>query len=442
MEELRRREEAALEARNALEVELASSRAKVDALSKRVAVLETDLAQAHASSEAQLQWHEQEVSRQLNGWGETVDRAEQVLSVLQGMTAGLLVTDAQGVIHQSNVAAEILLEQSVDELQDLRLEDINDDERWQQAIETATGGEAVRLVTQIGVNSLMCDVAPIPDPALPQGQVKGLVVVLQDVSAEIEEQRTQLETLGALAEDLRTPLTTVVSYADLLLTEAVGIVGTAQRKFLLRIKAAAERMAQMANDLIREVGDEERWSSPQRQTVDVNKLIKTILSQSQIQLEDRALSLELDLPTDLPPIKADPDYLRRVVSSLVSNACLASSTGGRVRVRTAQSLGSSGRAPDLLANGDGFVIVTVQDCGGGLSDEALGRIFDRARPSQTPPGLGESGASMAMTKTLVEAHGGRMWVESEDGVGTTISCVLPVNDQMQRFDMWDGAFAE
>lgn len=79
-------------------------------------------------------------------------------------------------------------------------------------------------------------------------------------------------------------------------------------------------------------------------------------------------------------------------------------------------------------NGDGFVIVSIKDSGGGLTEEALARIFDRARPCQTPPGLGESGAGLVLVKTLVEAHGGRLWVESEKGVGTTFSFVLPVNE--------------
>jgi signal transduction histidine kinase len=245
--------------------------------------------------------------------------------------------------------------------------------------------------------------------------------------------------ISTLAEDLRTPLTTVVSYADLLLTEAVGIVGNAQRKFLLRIKAGAERMAQTASDLIREAGGEEHWVSPQRQTVDVNKLIEATLARSHIQLEDRALTLDLDLPTDLPLIKADPDYLRRVLSNLLSNACLASVEGGRIQVRTAKSAGLPYDLGEAELTGDGFVVVSVKDSGGGLSDEGLDRIFDRARPSQTPPGLGESGASLAMVKALVEAHGGRLWVESESGVGTTISCVLPVNERPGRGQRQDQA---
>jgi signal transduction histidine kinase len=442
MEDFRRREEAAREARNALEIKLVSSRAEVDSVSQRVAVLETDLGQALASAEAQRRWHEEELARRQAEWQESIEAAEQVLVVLHGMTAGILITDDQGLIRETNVAAEILLDRGSDELQNLDLKTISDDERWQQAITTASGGEAGRLTMQIGMNTLMCDVAPLPIPDTPQGEVKGLIVILQDISTEIEEQRSQLDGMATLTEELRTPLTTIISYADLLLSEAVGIVGSAQRKFLLRIKAGAERMVQMANDLTKEAGGEERWTSPQRKTVDVNKLIEATLARSHVQLEDRALTLDLDLPDDLPPVKGDPDYLRRVLSSLLSNAFLASSVGGRIQVCTAKSLGSPFDREGLDVNGNGFVVVSVKDSGGGLSDEALSRIFDRARPSQTPQGLGESGASLALVKMLVEAHGGRLWVESESGVGTTISCVLPANDRWERLGPLDGDSAE
>ncbi len=437
--DLRRREEAAREARNALEIKLVSSRAEADSFSHRVAMLETDLAQARVSVEAALQWQDEELTRQQADWQETVELAERSQAVLQGMTAGILITDPHGLIQASNVAAGNLLERGREELETLDLAAISDDERWQQAIATAGGGEAVRLTMQIGVKTLMCDVASLPYPEMSQDDVKGLIVVLQDISAETQEQRNRLEAMATLTEELRTPLTTIINYADLLLSEAVGIIGSAQRKFLLRIKAGAERMVQMANDLVRQVGSEEQWDSPQRQLVDVNKFIETVLARSHVQLEDRALTLDLQLPEDIPPIKADPDYLRRILSNLLSNACLASSTGGRIQVRTAKSLGPPFDQEELDLNGDGFVIVSVKDSGGGLSDEALNLVFDRARPSQTPAGLGESGASLALVKTLVEAHGGRLWVESENGVGTTISCVLPVNEQLERFGQWDGA---
>jgi signal transduction histidine kinase len=431
-QKLASREEAAREARNALEIQLATSRAEFETLAERLIVLETDLAQAHAKAEAQTLWYEDEAERLRSEWGETILSVESSQNILHGMTAGVLVSDLHAVIQDANFAAEILLDRSLDELQSLALTDLSSDGRWQQAVRTAGGGEAVRVTMQLGTNTLMCDLAPLLDPDAPQDEEHRLIVILQDVSAEVEEQRFQLETMATLAHELRTPITTIISYADMLLAETAGAIGSAQRKYLTRIKAGAERMVTMTDDLVREAGVEEPWNGPQRQSVDVSSLIEDTVAGSHCQLEDRDLSLELDLPEDLPPILADPDHLRQVLAQLLSNACLASTVGGQVMVQVAPSPAALPESEGLSLNGDGFVVVSVSDSGGGLSEEALTRVFDRARPSRTPEGLGESGAGLSLVRTLVEAHGGRLWVESERGVGTTFSFVLPVNGVGQR----------
>ena len=436
-EDLANREEYAREARNALEIQLATSRAEFETLAERLIVLETDLAQAHAKAEAQTLWYEDEAERLRSEWGETVLNVESSQNILHGMTAGVLVTDLHAVIQDANFAAEILLDRGLDELQSLALPDLSADDRWQQAVRTAGGGEAVRVTIKMGINTLMCDLAPLLDPDGPQDEEHRLIVILQDVSAEVEEQRSQLETMATLAHELRTPITTIISYADMLLAEAAGALGSDQHKYLTRIKAGAERMATMTDDLVREAGVEEQWSGPQRQSVDVSSLIEDTVAGSHCQLEDRDLSLEVELSENLPPILADPDHLRHVLAQLLSNACLASTVGGQVLVQAVQSPSALPDREGLSLNGDGFVVVSVSDSGGGLSEEALTRVFDRARPSRTPEGLGESGAGLSLVRTLVEAHGGRLWVESERGVGTTFSFVLPVNGVGQ----WDEAQA-
>ena len=426
--DLRQREEAAREARNALEIQLASSRAEVEALTERLMVLESDLAQAHAKAEAQSLWYEDESARMRTEWDETVLSVDSSQNVLHRMTAGVLVTDEHAVIQDANFAAEILLDLSVEELEDLPLQDVSSDERWQQAVGTASGGEAVRVTLQMGINTLMFDLAPLTDPDEPQEEEHRLIVILQDVSAEVSEQRTQLEEMAVLASELRTPITTIISYADMMLSEAVGMLGTVQHKYLRRIRDGADRMAGMADELTRAADIDEQWARMRLRVVDVNELIEATVAGSQSQLEERDLSLELDLPERLPAIQADPDHLRHALSHLLSNACLASAIGGKVRVEAAQSPDLPVDREGLSLNGDGFVVVSIHDSGGGLSQEALARVFDRARPSRTPDGLGESGAELALARTLVEGHGGRVWVESEKGVGTTFSLVLPVND--------------
>ncbi|MDD3824873.1 MAG: ATP-binding protein [Anaerolineae bacterium] len=428
IESLAQREAAAREARNALEIRLVSSRAEADTLSERLSILESDLAQAHANAEARQRWHEQELEQELEEWAATVRSAEATLAILQGMTAGVLVSDAQGLIQESNVAAEILLDRGAEELQGAPLAGISDQERWLQALATAGSGEAVRLTLGMGDNVLMCDVAPLPDPQAAEGDEPRLVVILQDISDEVRERRGHMEATAALAEELRTPVTTIINYAEVLLGETMGLLGDAQRRFVLQIKSGAESILQMAGALSAEAEYQQPWSRPQTQPLDVNQVIQDTVAGSQVRLEDKALTVDLQLGEDLPAINADPDYMRCVLDNLLSNACLASGLGGQIEVQTSASQGSPPGSDGWVPNGDRFVVVSVRDSGGGLSDEALGRVFDRARPSRVPRGLGESGAGLSLVKTLVEVHGGRLWVESEKGVGTTFRFVLPIDD--------------
>jgi signal transduction histidine kinase len=434
------REGAVRDARDSLRIQLASSRAEADALLGRLAAMETDLAQANANAEAQSRRHEEELDRLQEEWSTSAKSPDASEDLFQGMTAGLVLADAQGRIQQANLAAQALLDIGIEELQGRRLAELIDHEHWRRAVTSAEGGEAVRLTMQAGSSTLMCDLAPLPDPDAQPGELAGLVILVQDISAEIGGQQERLDSIVSLAEESRTSITTIVNYTDLLLSDAVGSVGNAQRKFLTRIKAVAERVAQVTSELTRQASLDEEWSRLQRQPIDVSELIESTVAGSHVQLEDLGVTLELDLPDNLPVVKADPDYLRRALANLLSNACLASSAGGQIQVQATQAT-SFPQAQHLAVNGDGFVIVSVRDSGGGLSDEALDRVFDRARPRYTPPGLGESGAGLALVKTLVEAQGGRLWVESEKGVGTTFSFVLPVNDVGGRPDQQAGAIA-
>lgn len=426
--ELEQLEEVAREARNALEIQLASSQAEIAAMAGRLVSLESDLSRVQADGQTELRRYEEELFGLRAQGQEAGPQAGLYQAVVGGMTAGVLVTDAQGVIQEANPTAAVLLNESEEELQGLMLEAISPDERWQKAVAAARQDKTVRLMMQVGHKVLICDLARVPDLEGLPTKSDAMLVVLQDVTPALEQQQAHLAMIAALAEELRTPITTIINYADLLLSETVGILGTAQHKFLTRIKAGAERMAQMTNELSQEAGGEEPWLIPQHQFVDVGDLITTTVAGSCGRLEDREIELQLHLAKDLPAVKADPGSLERVLANLLSNACLATSIGGQVRVEAVQSPTFPPTDGGSAVNGDGFVIVSITDSGDGLSEEALDQVFDQSRPTQTPQGLGESGAGMALVRTLVEAHGGRLWVETEKGVGTTFSFVLPVNN--------------
>jgi len=345
--------------------------------------------------------------------------------VLQGMTAGLLVADADGKVREVNVAAELLLDRGEDELCTMGLQDIGQDERWRQAVTTVQGGEAVRLTTLMGSHTLLCDMAPLAfDPS--KGQAAGIVAILQDISAEVGDRRDRLGNVLSLTAEMRTPLTSIISYVDLLLGEAVGIIGEGQRRFLLRTRAAAEQMLKMTSDLSRDARSRDEWLEPKRQVVDLLKVIEQGVGESSAQFKANAITVDLDLPQGLPNVEADPDHLRRVFANLLANAARTLAEGSKVEIDVGQLDSPAVKQSYAELNGTDYLVVSVKDTGGGLSDEALSQIFDQSQPNQAD-GLGEPQSELTLVRSLVEAQGGRLWVESESGVGTTFRVILPVH---------------
>jgi signal transduction histidine kinase len=136
---------------------------------------------------------------------------------------------------------------------------------------------------------------------------------------------------------------------------------------------------------------------------------------------ERGLSLELAIPTGLPPVRADPARLRQVLTNLLDNAMKFTPAGGRVVVR-------GGRDPADAAS----VRVEVSDTGHGMPAEVLTRIFDRlyqvdAVTDSARRGLG---LGLFLCKEIVERHGGRIWAESVPGSGSTFSFTLPASREV------------
>jgi signal transduction histidine kinase len=135
---------------------------------------------------------------------------------------------------------------------------------------------------------------------------------------------------------------------------------------------------------------------------------------SSAQFRERNITVQLDLAEHLPPLSADRDSLYQIMSHLLSNACLCSQSGSEVMV--------SARLDDPQQH----LVVSVTDTGGGISPADQLRVFARRYRADNPliEGLGDTGIGLSIAKTLVEAHGGRIWVNSEMGKGSTFTFML------------------
>jgi signal transduction histidine kinase len=209
----------------------------------------------------------------------------------------------------------------------------------------------------------------------------------------------------------RQPLTAISGYTELLLGESIGLLGTNQRRFLERIRTAVRRIDEQLSALSQTLQDSQSASVPG--TNDLASLIEQALEVIHEDLRAKDLSVRLDLPASPVGVPGDPTSLRTIVSRLLANAADASPPGREIVLSV---------LPDAAV---GIVLLTVSDVGRGVAASDLGRVFTADVWQDPVPGLGRDASGLAMVKNLSEALGGRVWVDSRPGGGTTFSVLLP-----------------
>ena len=222
--------------------------------------------------------------------------------------------------------------------------------------------------------------------------------------------RTREEVLAIVSHDLRNPLNTIAMGAAALKDFAAD--DATRERYVQMIQRAIQRMNRLIEDLL----DVVRLEGGQKLAlnvaeIDLAPLLTELAESFRALAEPRKQAFVCDVETGLPKIPADRDRLSQVVTNLVGNALKFTPDGGRVELR---------------AGGvDGTVQVSVRDTGPGMTPEELGRIFDPYWQAGRTARLG-AGLGLTISKGIVESHGGRLWVDSRPGEGSTFTFALPV----------------
>ncbi|MBN1312843.1 MAG: GAF domain-containing protein [Anaerolineae bacterium] len=234
------------------------------------------------------------------------------------------------------------------------------------------------------------------------------------------------EVIASIAQELRTPMSSIMGYTELLLRESVGILGSLQRKFLQRVKANTERMGVLLDDLIRITSLDTGQMQLEPEKVDVIYTVEETVMNVASQYRGKGLTLRMALAEGLPPLTADRDALLQVLGHLLSNAALASPVEGEVQLLITM------RQDTLLASDDTEVetqclYIAVEDSGTGIDPEDFDRVFMRKYRADNPliEGLGDTGVSLSLAKTLIDEHNGRIWLDSQQTTGTIFHVLLP-----------------
>ncbi|HSO40798.1 MAG TPA: ATP-binding protein, partial [Labilithrix sp.] len=231
---------------------------------------------------------------------------------------------------------------------------------------------------------------------------------------EAARRATQMrdDVLGIVAHDLRNPLGTILMQAALLKRRAdAPDLASRHAPSLDIIERAATRMTRLIEDLLDVTQMEAGRLSVQRGSIPAERVVADAVESQETLASSVSVDLRLDLARDLPEVWADRDRLLQVFENLIGNAVKFTAAGGRVTV---------GAAPH-----EGEVRFWVADTGKGIAPEDVPRVFDRFWQAQHAGRYG-AGLGLPVVKGIVEAHGGRVWVESAPGQGSTFFFTIPV----------------
>ncbi len=222
------------------------------------------------------------------------------------------------------------------------------------------------------------------------------------------------EFLANMSHELRTPLNAVIALSDILSEETFGPLNEKQRKYVGDIIQSGTHLLSLINDILDLSKVEAGQMRLQTSTFDLNRL----LGESLVMVKEKAarhrIALSLSLDPRLAPVEADHRKVKQVVYNLLSNAVKFTADGGRVVVRSGMG-------------GGGEAVVSIEDTGIGIAREDLGKMFQEFQQidsslSRKYPG---TGLGLALSRKFVELHGGRIWVESEPGKGSSFSFAIP-----------------
>jgi PAS domain S-box-containing protein len=347
--------------------------------------------------------------------------------VLSRVADGVVATDDEGNIHFFNKAMETLtgwysdevLGKSVDEVLPL----YRIDERRYSLLKILKGSQKqehdavqispidLRLITRGRGNKYVN--LSIASLSKSDTHNLGNILTLHDITDERELERMKIDFVSMAAHELRTPLTAIKGYISILNNELPQHITKEQTKFLNRTLVGADQLSYLIENLLNVSRIEQGALKIDAAPISLSKLIKTIALNLSGLANEKDIAISVS-PTNLV-VMADQFRLSEVVTNLLSNAISYSPTGSKILIQAKTA-------------GRGEAEVQVIDEGEGIPAEALPRMFTKFYrvSGKLSEGSKGTGLGLFISKAIIEAHRGKIWVESEQGKGTTFHFTLPL----------------
>jgi two-component system phosphate regulon sensor histidine kinase PhoR len=282
------------------------------------------------------------------------------------------------------------------------------------AVRRVLAGE-MRVEAEIATGTLRQHFFAATVASVLAGETSGAVIVLHDITELRKLERVRRDFVANVSHEFRTPLTAIQGFAETLIGGAIDDPQNRGR-FLGIILEHSQRLARLTEDLLKLSQMDAEQLELEIRPVSVGQLVESCYETAQRRANDRDLSLSLSLPSQLPDVAGDHRRIQEVLQNLLDNAIQYTLPGGKIVLSAERR--------------NGEVVFTVADTGIGIPQADQPRIFERfyrvdvARSREA----GGTGLGLSIAKHLVEAHGGRIWVDSELGVGSKFHFSIPVFD--------------
>ncbi|MGH9862737.1 MAG: two-component system histidine kinase PnpS [Candidatus Acidiferrales bacterium] len=339
------------------------------------------------------------------------DEHNRSAAILRSMVEGVAVISAEGHIVFCNQAFCRVTALENERCEGRPLSEVIRQSDLLTAVQAVlTEGQTLHREIEIGTlnpRSFSATAAPVE-----ANGATGAVLVLHDVTQLQRLERVRRDFVANVTHEFKTPLTAIQGFAETLLGGALEDAAH-NRRFLEIIREHASRLARLTDDLLKLSQIEAGKLELDVQPVPVPEIIEPCVEITRLKASQKQLTLVVESPAELPPVRGEASRLREVLQNLLDNAVQYTPSGGRITVRA------------VLEGKQ--VVISVADTGIGIPQFEQQRIFERfyrvdaARSRE----VGGTGLGLSIAKHFVEAHGGRLIVESEVGRGSTFTVFLP-----------------
>ena len=342
-------------------------------------------------------------------------------AIIESLEDGVVLIDSDGIVAHINEVAALIMGIEPHEALGSRFDDLSSNHphyiRVRDAIRNLSKPEAElqRVEVQLHVRGRDHSYVLKPVPLRQEDRALGTLLILQDVTYLRDQDRARTNLVATLSHELRTPLTSLALLAELLRREEDSLTPK-QRDILRAILEEAARMKQLADNLLNLARGQIPLIAVQRVPLDLARIVEDVTRRFDLQAQEKKIRIETHVGK-LPEMEGDPVKLSWVISNLIGNALRYTPEGGTIEVSADQAEHDQAR-------------LEVADSGPGIPPEIRDHVFERfAQYGANGYAPGSAGLGLAIVKDIVEAHGGRIFVESNHGHGSRFIVQLPLGEQ-------------